>query len=246
MPKPYLIPGLHAVRAVLRKHPQNIIALYFSRHKQDAKIQALQKEASAYGLPMKPLETLSEKIVASLKHQGVLALVKPPAGQKSPDLMAWLALQNPPLCLMILDRVQDPHNLGAIFRTSEALGADALIVPQSQSVQLTPTVHKVATGASEILPFFSVVNLSRTLVALKEAGVWLIGASEKATQSLYEVDLTGSIAWVLGQEESGLRQLTQSHCDMTVKIPLSGEIESLNVSVAAGICLAETFRQRQC
>jgi 23S rRNA (guanosine2251-2'-O)-methyltransferase len=148
--------------------------------------------------------------------------------------------------LLVLDGVQDPHNLGACLRSADAAGVDAVIVPKDKAAGLTPVVRKVACGAAENVPFFQVTNLARTLRDLQERGIWLIGAAGEAESSLYQADLRGPLALVMGAEEQGMRRLTREHCDVLVNIPMAGSVESLNVSVATGICLFEAVRQRRC
>ena len=153
-------------------------------------------------------------------------------------------LQQPPF-LLILDGLQDPHNLGACLRSADAAGVHAVIVPKDRAVSLTDTVCKVACGAAEHVPLVTVTNLARTLKQLKELGLWLVGTADDAKQSLYDVDLTGPLALVMGAEGKGLRRLTKEHCDFLVHIPMAGSVECLNVSVAAGVCLFEAVRQRR-
>lgn len=160
------------------------------------------------------------------------------------ELMLLLAKKQNPF-LLILDCVQDPHNLGACLRTADGAGVDAVIVPKDKSVDITDTVRRVACGASESVPFVRVTNLARTMEKLKEMGVWLTGTSDKSEKYLYDVDLTGSVCIVMGAEGDGLRRLTQEKCDFLVQLPMAGEVPCLNVSVATGICLYEVVRQRQ-
>ena len=161
------------------------------------------------------------------------------------DLLAMLEKLKEPPFLLILDEINDPHNLGACLRTAAAAGVHAVIVPKDHSVSLTETVRRVACGAAEIVPFVQVTNLARTMKQLQEAGVWLVGAAGEVPDNLYNTDLTGSLALVMGSEGSGLRRLTRENCDFVVRIPISGAVESLNVSVATGICLFEAVRQRK-
>jgi 23S rRNA (guanosine2251-2'-O)-methyltransferase len=146
---------------------------------------------------------------------------------------------------LVLDGVTDPHNLGACLRVADAMGVHAVIAPKDRAVGVTATVSKVASGAAETVPFIAVTNLARAMRELKDKGVWMVGADERAEQHLYGARLTGPLAWVLGAEGEGMRRLTREHCDELVRIPMLGSVESLNVSVSAGICLAETRRQRQ-
>ncbi len=178
-------------------------------------------------------------------HQGVLAWVRVPAARSEQDLAALLdRLQEPPF-LLLLDEVQDPHNLGACLRTAEAVGVQAVIAPKDNAVGLTPVVCKVASGAAETLPYFQVTNLVRVMEEIKARGIWLTGTAGEAEHDLYAADLTGPLGLVMGSEGSGLRRLTRQHCDRLVRLPMRGQVESLNVSVAAGVCLYEALRQRR-
>jgi 23S rRNA (guanosine2251-2'-O)-methyltransferase len=161
----------------------------------------------------------------------------------APDLAEILAGSRTPL-LLVLDGVQDPHNLGAILRTADGAGVDAVIAPRDRAVGITETVRRISVGAADRVPFLQVTNLARTLEELKEAGVWLVGTSDRGEQSLYDVDLAGPVAILMGAEEKGLRRLTEEACDFLVQIPMKGRVECLNVSVATGVCVFEAVRQR--
>ena len=177
------------------------------------------------------------------RHQGVVAFAEPASlARNVAELLDSLGDKNP--LLLILDGITDPHNLGACLRVADGAGADAIIVPKDRSAQLNTTVSKVASGAAEIMPFVAVTNLARSMRELQEAGVWLIGTSDDAEKTLYEVDLTGPVAIVMGAEGEGMRRLTKETCDELVSIPMFGGVESLNVSVASGVCLYEAVRQR--
>ena len=187
------------------------------------------------------------------RHQGVVAeaLEEPVRGEiGQPNLWdEWQLLQavkdkTGPVLILVLDGVTDPHNLGACLRSADAAGVDAVVVPKDKSADLNPTARKVACGAAETVPFVRVTNISRTLKALKELGVWLYGTAGEAKNSLYDSDLTGSMALVMGAEGGGLRRLTREQCDHLVKLPMAGSVSSLNVSVATGVCLFEVVRQR--
>jgi 23S rRNA (guanosine2251-2'-O)-methyltransferase len=177
-------------------------------------------------------------------HQGVLAQCRAAAERTEGELPGLLASLSGPALLLVLDGIQDPHNLGACLRSADAAGAQAVILPKDNAAPITPVVRKVASGAAEVLPVFQVTNLARTLDELKDAGVWLIGAAGEAEQTLYDVDLRGPVALVLGAEGTGLRRLTREKCDHLARIPMAGTVESLNVSVATGIFLFEAVRQR--
>lgn len=243
--------GLHAVTALLEKQPESINHLYIQKNRHDNKMAALLSVANKlqhiaiYYVSREELDNLSN----TANHQGVIAISTKTHSYSEADLknIVQNAQNNndgPPL-LLILDGVQDPHNLGACFRSADAAGAHALIVPRDKSVGLTPIVAKVACGAVESVPFVQVVNLTRTLKSLKDLGIWIFGADMEAQASLFQTDLSGPIALVLGGEGSGLRRLTREHCDNLIKIPMRGAISSLNVSVATGICLFEVIRQRK-
>jgi len=236
--------GIHAVEALLRHSPEKLKCLYIQRHREDKRIQQLLEIAEKMGVKLQwQLRENMDKLLPELQHQGVIAECI--AGWNSVwNLEEVVAGIQDSLFLLILDGVQDPHNLGACMRVACAAGVHAIIVPKDRAVGLTTTVRKVACGAAELLAFIQVTNLARSLAWLKEQGVWLFGAAEQGEKSLFDVDLRGSMAWVLGAEGSGLRRLTRESCDHLVKIPTSGALPSLNVAVATGICLFETVRQR--
>jgi 23S rRNA (guanosine2251-2'-O)-methyltransferase len=182
-------------------------------------------------------------ITGNASHQGVAARVE--AVRLAQDLDEVLGGLTEPALLLVLDGVTDPHNLGACLRVADAMGVHAVIAPKDRAAGINPTVEKVASGAAETVPFIPVTNLARSMRELQERGVWLIGAEEEAEQELYAVKLDGPIGWVLGAEGEGMRRLTRETCDELARIPMQGTVESLNVSVSAGICLAETRRQRK-
>ena len=237
--------GLHGVAAVVRYHPERVIELWLDAERRDARMRALLDQVAAAGLRVqrvarKELDRLAEGAV----HQGALARVHSARAGKEGDLERLLdGLEAPPL-LLVLDGVTDPHNLGACLRTADAAGVHAVITPRDRSAGLGPVVDKVSSGASQVLPFFQVVNLARTLKSLKQQGIWLTGLTGEAPRRLYDQDLGGPLALVLGAEGQGLRRLTREACDHLVHIPMLGHVESLNVSVATGVCLFEALRQR--
>jgi 23S rRNA (guanosine2251-2'-O)-methyltransferase len=207
-----------------------------------ARLQALLKQAEQQGIaiqsvPKKTLDSLSD----NGHHQGIVIRCK---ARPQSTLEEILASKTVPAFLLVLDEVQDPHNLGACLRTADAAGIDAVIVPKNQACQLTATVRQVASGAADSVPLVQVTNLARTLRWLQDRGVWLVGTDAESQSSLFDSSLTGSLALVLGAEGRGLRRLTRETCDVLVRIPMSGTVESLNVSVAAGVCLYEAVRQR--
>lgn len=238
--------GLHSVEALLQKQPERVLRLYVQRERQDKKIETLIKLAKAAGVAVDFLSRQElDGMTQDANHQGVVAQCEKMQTYTEADLASILQTSKTKPFLLILDGVQDPHNLGACLRSAEAAGVHAVIAPRDKSVGLTPTVSKVASGAAEIVPFVQVTNLVRTMELLKEQGVWLYGAVAEAEQTLYQTDFTGSLALVLGAEGTGLRRLTREHCDALVRIPMHGSVSSLNVSVATGVFLFEVVRQRE-
>ncbi len=249
-----LIYGLHAVDGLLRSNPKSVQRLWVQSGREDKRIAALVALAQNQGVPVarQPRQDLDGMV--SGRHQGVVAeaLDTPVAGDtnqsnlwQEQDLLRLVDNKEGPLLLLVLDGVTDPHNLGACLRSADAAGVDAVVVPKDKSADLTPIVRKVACGAAEVVPFVRVTNISRTLQALQERGVWLYGTAGESEKSIYDSDLSGSIALVMGAEGSGLRRLTREQCDFLVNLPMAGSVSSLNVSVATGICLFEIVRQRR-
>nr|VFJ63645.1 MAG: 23S rRNA Gm-2251 2'-O-methyltransferase [Candidatus Kentron sp. DK] len=241
-----MIFGHHAVQAALTQGTAGITALYLQENRKDARTRQIRKQAESRGIPVHPThrKTLDE-MAGGMRHQGFIAQSDDPLPVwQAYDLPHLLAALPEPALLLVLDGVQDPHNLGACLRCADGAGAHAVIAPQDRAVGLTPAVRKVACGAAESVPFIRVVNLARSLAELREAGVALIGLAGEAKASLYDTPLTGPAALVLGGEEKGLRRLTREGCDRLASLPMRGQVESLNVSVAAGICLYEARRQR--
>jgi 23S rRNA (guanosine2251-2'-O)-methyltransferase len=236
--------GLHAVRALLERHPDRIRAVHLAARRDDPRVRQIEALAHATGRPVRRIEAQALRgRLGDVAHQGVLAEIDPLPPWSEADLLSALGQGHAPL-LLALDGVQDPHNLGACLRTADACGALAVIVPRDRAAHVTPAVRKVAAGAAESTPVVVVTNLSRSLGLLKEAGLWVIGADAGAEQPAAAADLTGGVVLVLGAEGSGLRQLTRQHCDRLVRLPSLGAVESLNVSVAAGMLLYEALRQR--
>jgi 23S rRNA (guanosine2251-2'-O)-methyltransferase len=240
-----LVAGINPVIAAINAHPGDIHRLLVVADTQNQRVKDIELMARDAGIDVVPSrrEQLSE-LTGLDSHQDVVAEL---GGQISLDeagLMALLdGLDEAPL-LLVLDGVTDPHNLGACLRTAEAAGVHAVIVPRDRSAGLTPAARKASAGASEILPLVQVTNLARTLRALKERGIWLYGAAGDAPSDLYDLDLAGPLALVMGSEGDGLRRLTAETCDFLLRIPMPGTMESLNVSVATGVCLFEIRRQR--
>jgi 23S rRNA (guanosine2251-2'-O)-methyltransferase len=242
-----LIYGLHAVTAALEYEPEQVRGLWVERQRRDGRIQTLLDLAARHGVTVQTADRGElDRLTGGARHQGVaVRLIRRQRALDEGDLPALLAAAEGPLLLLVLDGVQDPHNLGACLRSAAAAGVHAVIAPADRSVSLNATVRKVACGGAEIVPFVTVTNLARTLRALQEQGVWIVGAAGAAADRLYEVDFTPSTAIVLGGEEKGLRRLTREVCDRLARIPMvDGGVESLNVSVAAGIFLFEARRQR--
>lgn len=238
--------GIHPIRMLLQREPERVLELIHAESREDKKLQEIISLAKTHSIAIhsKIKKDLDHQF-PNTHHQGVVARIRPKDLYDENDLEALIEHQTLPPLFLILDGVQDPHNLGACLRTADAAGVTAVIIPKDRSCGVTPSVRKVSAGASESVPIVQVGNLARTLEKLKKLGVWLIGASAETKQSLFETDLKGPIAVVLGAEGTGLRHLTQEHCDILMHIPMVGMVESLNVSVAAGISLFEAFRQRR-
>jgi 23S rRNA (guanosine2251-2'-O)-methyltransferase len=216
--------------------------LYVDAARRDGRMQQLLDRAEAAGVKVVPADAQRlQRVAGELPHQGVVALCTPTTALRLDDLLDRVSAST---LLLLLDGVTDPRNLGACMRTADAAGADAVIVPRDRSAALTPVVAKAAAGAADTIPLIAVTNLARAMGELKEVGIWIAGAAGEADKTLYELDLKGPIAWVLGAEGEGLRRLTRERCDWLARIPMAGNVESLNVSVATGICLFETCRQR--
>ena len=236
--------GLHAARAAIEHAPERIRSAWIASGRRDRKLETLRRQLRELGIAVAETERKRlDRLAGSSHHQGIVLEVTLPRALDDDALAARLAVGDTPLFL-VLDQVQDPHNLGACLRTCDAVGAAGVIVPKDGSVGLTPTVCKVASGAAETVPLFRVTNLARTLARLKAAGLWLYGADGGADRSAFETDLSGPVALVMGAEGRGLRRLTREKCDALIKLPMRGRVESLNLSVAAGVLLYESLRQR--
>jgi 23S rRNA (guanosine2251-2'-O)-methyltransferase len=237
--------GMHAVRALLERRAPAVRRVVVQAGRADRRAQELAEYARSLGVVVetRPAPEL-DSLAAGGAHQGVVARVAPAAPLAEEDLLVRLGAGTRPPLVLVLDGVQDPHNLGACLRTADAAGADAVVVPRDRAVGLTPVVRKVAAGAAETVPFAQVTNLARFLRALKEQGLWVVGTDGEAETLHYAADLTGPLALVLGAEGTGMRRLTQEHCDVVVRLPMHGAVASLNVSVAAGVVLYEALRQR--
>lgn len=237
--------GLHAVLAVLERAPQRILELMLSEAREDQRMGALRERAQQLGLRVQPVTNEAiAKLIGEVAHQGAVAAVRPLPALDENGLIGALEAIAEDALLLVLDGVTDPHNLGACLRTADAAGAHALIIPRDRSASVDGVVRKVAAGAAEFVPVASVTNLARTLERLKERGIWVVGTDEGAAQSIHGADLVRPLALVLGAEGAGMRRLTRERCDYLVRIPMAGSVQSLNVSVAAGVALFEARRQR--
>ncbi|HEX9718605.1 MAG TPA: 23S rRNA (guanosine(2251)-2'-O)-methyltransferase RlmB [Ramlibacter sp.] len=243
MSSPKVLFGFHAVGVRLKTAPQSIIEIYVDPTRRDARMRQFLDRVNEAGARVIEADGLRlAKLAGSHGHQGVAARVQAvPAAHSLDDLLDQV--EGPPL-LLVLDGVTDPHNLGACLRVADGAGVHAVIAPKDHAAGINATVAKVASGAAETVPYFMVTNLARTLGELKERSIWCIGASDDAPKTLYQAELKGPVALVLGAEGTGMRQLTRKTCDELVSIPMRGAVESLNVSVASGVCLYEALRQR--
>ena len=237
--------GLHAVGAVLEHAPQRLLELWMAQPRDDARTRALAERAASVGVRIQSVGgDVLAKLVGDVAHQGAVASVRPLKGWDERELLDAMArLEEAPL-LLVLDGVTDPHNLGACLRTAAAAGAHAILIPKDRAAAVDGVVRKVAAGAAEFVPVATVTNLARAIDSLKECGIWVVGTDGEAPQALYAADLDRPLALVLGAEGAGLRRLTRERCDFLVRIPMAGCMESLNVSVAAGVALFEARRQR--
>lgn len=240
--------GLHVVRVMLQKHPERVTAVRVAERRDDPRTREIEELARRQQIPVRRVDAraLKQKL-GDVAHQGVVADIRPLPPWSEDDLFAAVqaaAQARQASLILALDGVQDPHNLGACLRTADACGALAVIVPRDRAAHVTPVVRKVAVGAAETTPVVAVTNLVRTLKLLKEAGLWVVGADADGPKRADEVDLKGGVVLVLGAEGTGLRQLTRQTCDWMVHLPRLGAVESLNVSVAAGMLLYEAVRQR--
>lgn len=237
--------GLHAVESLLDSLPEQILGLFVLQGRDDERLHALTKKAEPHGISVQKAsrDTLS-KMSEGAQHQGIVAAVRPAPVLDESDLET-LVESTENVLLLVLDQVTDPQNLGACMRTAAAMGVHGVIAPRDRAAGLTPAARKVAAGAVELVPFFQVTNLSRTLVALQEQGVQTVGTLlDETAKPIHKIDLTGKLAIIMGAEDTGLRRLTQTHCDYLAYIPMTGKLQSLNVSVATGMALYEACRQR--
>lgn len=240
--KTEIIFGIHAVESLLRSHPEQVLQLWVQAGRNDGRMRAIRDLAAAQGISVESVSRdVLQKKSSHHKHQGVVARIR---ARETSQLDLLEILSKPELLLLVLDGVQDPHNLGACLRTADACGADAVIVSRNRSPGLTAVVRNVASGAAETTPFIQVSNLARALQQMKHNDIWVVGATGDAATNLYDSTATQRLAIVMGSEGRGLRRLSRESCDELVAIPMQGHVESLNVSVATGICLFE-YRRKQ-
>lgn len=235
--------GVHAIERLLKQSPHLIYQLILIEGRLNSRQQTLLDQAKNLGVQTR-FESKSFFSKMDAVHQGVMAKVAPQAEFSESDLLD-LVEQSANCLILFLDEIQDPHNLGAILRTADATGVDAVVIPKNNSVGLNATVRKVASGAAETVRLVAVTNLSRTLKSLQQAGLWVVGLAGETDKTLYQTQFSGSLGLVMGAEGSGLRQLTRQTCDELVAIPMLGQVESLNVSVATAVALYEIQRQKQ-
>lgn len=240
-----VIAGFHAVESALRRRPQDLIRLRIDGARRDRRMRDLVDLAQTAGITVEKVSSRDlDGLAPGLRHQGVVASGRSRPQRTGSDLATLLDRLESAAFLLVLDQVQDPHNLGACLRTAECAGVDAVILPRDGAAPVNETVRRVAAGAAERIPVFYVTNLARTLAELKQRGIWVIGTSDRAERDLYRADLRGPLALVLGAEGRGIRRLTADNCDHIIAIPMVGTVSSLNVSVATGVVLFEAMRQR--
>ena len=242
-----ILVGFHAVQARLRVDPDSLKSVYFDPGRRDRRMGDFLKQAKEIlgdRLHAADAERL-HKLTGHDRHQGVVALAeKMTIARSVTEVIEDVDGSGTKPLFLILDGITDPHNFGACLRVADGAGVDAVVVPKDRSASINATVSKVSSGASEVIPVITVTNLVRSMREMQEAGVWVIGTDDEAEKSIYDLDLTGSIALVMGAEGEGMRRLTKETCDELVRIPMQGAVESLNVSVASGVCLYEALRQR--
>lgn len=240
-----LLFGIHSIEAALNYDAGNIAELYVENGQQNVRVRELAERARDMGIkPHARDREALDRMTGGARHQGIVARYNAPPPRNESELPGLIEAAGNDALFLVLDGVTDPHNLGACLRSAEAAGVTAVICPKDKAVGITPTVRKASAGAADRVPFIAATNLARTLRTLKESGVWLTGLVGTSEQSLYSLDFNGPVAIVLGSEAEGLRRLTEEACDFRARIPMRGSVESLNVSVAAGVTLFEVLRQR--
>lgn len=238
-----LIYGIHAVEAAIRNQPENVLQVFVQQGRNDNRIKTIQDIAKNSGISIQAItnDRLKEKC-PKVRHQGVAAEIR---FDKSRAISLEDILDKESVLLLILDEVQDPHNIGACLRTADAVGVDAVIVSKNRSPALTPVIRNVSSGAAETVPYIMVSNLARALEKIKQHNVWLLGTSGDSEQTIYQTKVNKRVALIMGSEGKGMRRLTREACDELVSIPMQGSVESLNISVASAVCLYEIRRQQQ-
>lgn len=238
--------GFHSVAAAISRSPKQVHGLMVANEAKNPRLKPLLDEAHRAGIAIRrqPRSDL-DRMSGGERHQDVIAEFTPANLFGEKDIPELIEKAGTPPLVLVLDSVQDPHNMGACLRTADAVGVDFVVIPKDKSAPLTATARRAASGAAEVLPIVQVTNLARALRSLKDGGLWLAGTSDAAEQDLYEADLKGPMALVMGGEGPGMRRLTQEHCDYLIRIPMQGSVESLNVSVATAVCLFETVRQNR-
>jgi 23S rRNA (guanosine2251-2'-O)-methyltransferase len=243
MSSPRVLFGFHAVNVRMKTAPQSIVELHVETQRRDARMRSFVERAREAGVKLVDSDNdRLDKLAGSSRHQGVVARVEAVVMPHSLDEVIE-SVEGPPL-ILFLDGVTDPHNLGACLRVADGAGAHAIVAPKDNAAGINATVAKVASGAAETVPYIMVTNLARAMTEVKEHELMVVGTSDDAEHTIYDLDLTGPVAFVLGSEGDGMRQLTRKTCDRLVRIPMAGAVESLNVSVAAAVCLYEALRQR--
>ncbi|MDA1342933.1 MAG: 23S rRNA (guanosine(2251)-2'-O)-methyltransferase RlmB [Proteobacteria bacterium] len=237
--------GLHSVQAALDYSPDKIIRVWVDVQRVDKRLSTIIESLVALGIePEKTDRKKLDRLADGNNHQSIAMEIEMPSEQTESDLKTMVENLTTTALLLVLDNVQDPHNFGACLRTADATGVQGVIITKDNATGITPTVCKVASGAAETVPVYQVTNLARTLRWLKGEGIWIMGAAGEAEQTVYQTDLTVPMALVIGAEGKGLRRLTKENCDSLIKLPMLGQVESLNLSVATGAFLYETVRQR--
>jgi len=236
--------GWHAIESVLKQEPGRLVEVWIQSGRKDRRVEVITSQLDELAIAWQVVHRRELDSRVNGVHQGVVAEVQASRQWQEQDLDQLLDRAGPSPLLLILDGVTDPHNLGACLRTADAAGVAAVVVPKDKSASLTPTARKVACGAAETVPLIRVTNLARCMRQLQDRGVWLIGTAGEADASVYQSNLKGPVGIVMGAEGKGLRRLTRESCDQLIHLPMLGQVESLNVSVATGICLYEAVRQR--
>lgn len=237
--------GLQVVETVMQGHVEGFQRLYLLKDTRNKRLQQLEKQARKAGVQIQPVDKERlEKMMPGTKHQGVIADYLVENLKEEGDIPALVEQAGQKALFLVLDGVQDPHNLGACMRSAEAAGVTAVIVPKDRAADLTAVARRAGCGGAELVPLIRVTNLARTLRQLKDLGVWLAGTTDDAHATIHQQDLTGPLALVMGSEGEGMRRLTSEQCDYHLSIPMLGHVSSLNVSVATGVCLFEIVRQR--